>query len=175
MVERLNRTLLSMLATSAKDNSLNWEDYLQLVCFAYNTSTHSSTGFTPFYLMYGREPHLPVDLNFGVHSPSSEDLSIVAYSRQMQIILNYAYQKVRKTVGNVQQQQKALYDHHVHGTPYTGDMVWLYSAVTSPNSHRKLYHHWTGPYQILSKLSHLNYKIAPTNDLRKTSIVHFDR
>ena len=38
MVERLNRTLLSMLATSAKDNPLNWEDYLQPVCFAYNTS-----------------------------------------------------------------------------------------------------------------------------------------
>ena len=100
MVERLNRTLLSMLATSAKENPLNWEDYLQPVCFAYNTSTHCSTHFTPFYLMYGREARLPVDLTFGVHS-SSEDLSTVAYSKQMQLILNYAYQKVRKTLGNV--------------------------------------------------------------------------
>ena len=54
-------------------------------------------------------------------------------------------------------------------------MVWLYSAVTPPNSHRKLHHPWTGPYQILSKLSDLNYKIAPTHDLCRTSIVHFDR
>ena len=49
LVERLNRTLLSMLATSAKDNPLNWEEYLQPVCFAYNTSIHSSTGFTLFF------------------------------------------------------------------------------------------------------------------------------
>ena len=49
LVERLNRTL--MIATSAKDNPLNWEEYLQPICFAYNTSIHSSTGFIPFYLM----------------------------------------------------------------------------------------------------------------------------
>lgn len=44
-----------------------------------------------FYLMYGREARLPVDLHFGINSPNSEDLSTVAYSRQMQMILNYAY------------------------------------------------------------------------------------
>lgn len=133
LVERLNRTL--MLATSAKDNPLNWEEYLQPVCFAYNTSIHSSTGFTPFYLMYGREARLPVDLHFGINSPNSEDLSTVAYSGQMQLILNYANQKVRSTLGNIQQRQKTLYDQHVHGTPYKegGYTLQLYLLTVIAN------------------------------------------
>lgn len=176
LVERFNRTLLSMLATSTKDNPLSWEEYLQPVCFAYNTSCHSSTGFTPFYLMYGREARLPVDLQFGVHSPNTEDLSPINYSRQMQMSLYYAFQKVRETLGYVQQRQKTLYDRHIHGNPYAeGDTVWLYSTVVPNDNHRKLYHPWTGPYKVLSKLSDITYKIAPTHDLSKTSVVHFDR
>ena len=38
------------------------KQYIQPVCFAYNTSIHTSTGFTPFCIMYGWEACLPVDL-----------------------------------------------------------------------------------------------------------------
>ena len=49
MVERFNRTLLSMLATHCKDNLWNWEDHMRKISFAYNTSVHASTGYAPFY------------------------------------------------------------------------------------------------------------------------------
>ena len=44
MVERFNRTLLDMLATAVGDNPADWENYIHKLCFAYNTSVHSSTG-----------------------------------------------------------------------------------------------------------------------------------
>ena len=47
MVERLNRTLLSMLATTTRDHPFDREDQIRKVCMAYNTSIHSSTGYTP--------------------------------------------------------------------------------------------------------------------------------
>ena len=67
LVEHYNHTLLDMLATASKGNPNKWEKFLRPVCFAYNTSIQASTGYTPYYLMYGREPQLPIDLEFGLH------------------------------------------------------------------------------------------------------------
>ena len=65
MVERFNRTLLSMLATVTHDHPGDWEQHIRKVCLAYNSSVHSATGFSPFFLMFGREAKLPVDLMYG--------------------------------------------------------------------------------------------------------------
>ena len=55
MVECFNRTLLQLLRSYVEKQS-DWERYLPLVLYAYRTSTHSSTGSSPFMLMYGRIP-----------------------------------------------------------------------------------------------------------------------
>ena len=55
LIEQFNRTLLSMLATCTDNHPFDWEKYLKKVCIAYNTSVQSPTGFTPFYLMFGRQ------------------------------------------------------------------------------------------------------------------------
>uniref|UniRef100_A0A1X7TTA8 Integrase catalytic domain-containing protein n=1 Tax=Amphimedon queenslandica TaxID=400682 RepID=A0A1X7TTA8_AMPQE len=144
-----------MLATSAKNNPLNWESYIRPVCFAYNTSIHALTGFTPLYLMYGREARLPIDLTFGVTSSSLSDLFPLTYSRHMQLVLHYAYKKARDTLGDVQRRQKMLYDRKVHGPSYKeGDKVLLYSTlvlllnvscITHGPVHTKL-----SPYYLMS-------------------------
>ena len=57
MVERLNRTLSKYMYQSGGE----WDQYLPQVELAYNSSIHSGTGFSPFFLAHGREPNLPVD------------------------------------------------------------------------------------------------------------------
>jgi len=52
LVERLNHTIISMLATMVNDHS---EEHLPRVTFAYNISEQVSTGFTRFYMMFGRQ------------------------------------------------------------------------------------------------------------------------
>ena len=66
--ERFNRSLLSMLRTLPESAKSHWKDHLQKVVHAYNSTVCRSTSYSPFYLMYGREPQLSVDRMFGAVS-----------------------------------------------------------------------------------------------------------
>uniref|UniRef100_A0A6G5AC59 RNA-directed DNA polymerase n=1 Tax=Rhipicephalus microplus TaxID=6941 RepID=A0A6G5AC59_RHIMP len=61
LTERFNRTLGDMLRMYTSSDHTNWDAVLPFVTFAYNTATQATTGFPPFFLLYGREPSHPLD------------------------------------------------------------------------------------------------------------------
>ena len=59
LVERLNQTILRMLSKHVAENQKDWDLWLPCVLLAYRSAKQSSTGQSPFRLMYGREARLP--------------------------------------------------------------------------------------------------------------------
>jgi hypothetical protein len=174
LVERFNRTLLSMLATSTQQHPTLWDAYLPKLCFAYNTSEHPTTGYMPFFLMFGREACLPVDLMYGP-SPSQPHPSS-HYAADVQSQLNTAYQNVRNNMEAAHKRQKELYDRRVHGEPYSvGEFVWLHRPQVPLGHSRKLYSPWDGPYLVLNRISDVTYQISRVTGRPTTFVVHFDR
>eukprot|EP01130_Rhizamoeba_saxonica_P003647 TRINITY_DN1522_c0_g1_i1.p1 TRINITY_DN1522_c0_g1~~TRINITY_DN1522_c0_g1_i1.p1 ORF type:complete len:915 (-),score=197.95 TRINITY_DN1522_c0_g1_i1:170-2914(-) len=59
-VERLNQTLFTMLAKCGK-NYARWDKMITAICFCYNNTPHSVTGFSPHSLIFGRDANFPID------------------------------------------------------------------------------------------------------------------
>ena len=161
-----------MLATYADTHAFDWEYYLPKVCMAHNASEQATTGYSPFYLMFGRQARIPVDL---IYAPPQYTPSHSEFAKNLCSSLREAYQYVCKSTGNQIKRQKEFYNRKVHGMPHRkGSLVWLYSTVVPHGRNKKFHCPWTGPYQVVKQLSESTYRIRHVlNNHYKN--VHFDR
>ncbi len=93
--ERANRSILSNLKRILADShASDWDLFLPQAVYAYNTSVHSGTGHTPFFLMFGAEARTPAELIFGVpENPDPESPGSVAQTRYRE--MSQCYQDLR--------------------------------------------------------------------------------
>ena len=89
-VERMNRTLISMLRTLPEDQKGKWKDHLNKVIHAHNSTKHEATGHSPFLLLFGRSPCLPIDLIFGTY-PSSAPTKYREFVKNWKTAMQEAY------------------------------------------------------------------------------------
>uniref|UniRef100_A0A669EIZ6 Gypsy retrotransposon integrase-like protein 1 n=1 Tax=Oreochromis niloticus TaxID=8128 RepID=A0A669EIZ6_ORENI len=91
--ERFNRTLHDLLRTLPPDKKRRWPEYLPELVYAYNVTPHATTGHSPYYLMFGVHPHLPVDALLGQEQvlDKKHDWLIVHQQR-----LNEAHNRARQ-------------------------------------------------------------------------------
>ena len=61
-IERVHQTLRCMIAKLDNKRRRNWPDHLSSITHAYNSTRSQITGYSPYFLMMGRRPRLPVDL-----------------------------------------------------------------------------------------------------------------
>ena len=110
--ERFNRTLLNMLGTLSPAQKIDWKTYISPLVHAYNATKHDSTGFAPFYLMFGRHPRLPVDISFGLQPtlPPTTAVKHETYVTKLRERLEYAYQLASKSASSSAASNKKRYD-----------------------------------------------------------------
>lgn len=78
--EVVNRSLGGFLRSLVGDHLKSWDHKLFQAEFAYNRSTNRSTGFSPFFIAYETNPHVPLDLalvpNLKRANAKAEDLIV---------------------------------------------------------------------------------------------------
>ena len=96
-MERFNRILFSVLRTLRENRKERWKDSLNKVVHAYNCMRNNVTGFSPLYLLFGRSPRLPFNLD--VWSPRDEPgVTHRGYVKKWQISMKEAYLQAPKNI-----------------------------------------------------------------------------
>jgi hypothetical protein len=163
--ERMNRTLEDMLRSIINDKQDNWDTLLPMCELVYNNSANASTGYTPFYLNYGQEINLPINLlanvknNDDINNASVLD-TLTKLSDNLQIAENnLRYAQIR---------QKKYADENRKEIEFkVGDIVWLSAehinfATTDVHGEqftKKLLPKSIGPFPILERIGAVAYKL----------------
>lgn len=168
--ERANRTLEEMVRAYVNFQQNDWDQHLVACEIATNSAKHSSTGFTPFYLNYGREVHLPLDLALdAARVDRNPDAS--TRIRKLHKALELAQENIKKA----QERQKQGVDHYRRDVEFSiGDEVLLSTAHLKilGGSHTdrsaKFANRYIGPFKIKRVVQKNAYEL----DLPSTMQIH---
>ena len=80
---------------------------------AYTCTRNNATGFSPYFLMYGRQPLLPIDIEFGVFTLHVTGVATQKYVQMLKHRLEWAYNKAREVSSKEAERSKRRYDWKV--------------------------------------------------------------
>ena len=173
VVERLHRSLHSGLSHYVNANHKNWDEVVPYYLMSHRATPHTTTGYSPFYLLHGREMVLPSTENLKARLPkdnTDEDQRLENLKSSLRLAYRLAAKANRKSHMN----NKRLYDRKAKPREFAvQDLVYLYNPALKPGLTRKFAKPWIGPCQITKKISELNYEIVDEKGRRQ--VVHINR
>ncbi|PAA74262.1 hypothetical protein BOX15_Mlig002146g53 [Macrostomum lignano] len=176
IVERGNRTLGDMLATTVAENQQDWDSKLPYVTWAYNTSVHSTIGLSPYQVLHGWPPRLDLDSWLISGDRPAADGGHHGFLRRTQENLQSAFDTVHGRLRSAQAERNRLANQDSRFVPFEeGQLVMLRNSVVKRGQTRCLSAKWKGPYRVLRRLGEVNYRIQDETGRRRRLVVHHDR
>jgi hypothetical protein len=148
MVEKFNSSLLKMLSCFVASNQNDWDIQIPYLLMAYRSAEHSTTKFSPFELLYGRRPTMPVDLAF--HMAPLEYMDEATYADYLPKFLKSAWDTATTNVNQAQAYYQQRYDQNAYPHPFkSGDRLLIHTPQPRKGISPKLQRLWIGPYEVL--------------------------
>ncbi len=147
--------------TLENKNKAHWKDHVRPLVHAYKCTRSDVTGYSPYELMFGRQPRLPVDLSFELSSDSSVP-SHSQYVKSLKSRLDESYRVAIHNASKVADQNKKRFDRNVNASALEPGYQVLVRNVKLRGKH-KLSDKWESDiYEVFSKAGDmLVYKVCP--------------
>ena len=147
LVERQNRTLVSILRVYCSRYMDDWDRHLPQVMGAYNSTEHSTTGIGPHMMLTGHEKALP--LTFFYPEYEGKKTAPQTYVRDVIRRQQDLNDLCRRNMRQAQIRQKRRFDKRTaDAKAYSvGNYVWVFQEVVPPKGTKKLLKNWRGPFK----------------------------
>ncbi|KAL0884755.1 hypothetical protein Bca101_008736 [Brassica carinata] len=155
--EVVNRTLSQLLRATVGKNLRNWLSCLPFIEFAYNHAKHSVTNQSPFEVVYGFNPEIPLDFK-----PLPPDMQVSQRGVDRAEFVKRMHQQVQKTLETKAERNRAKLNKGRKQVLFKpGDWVWLHMRPERFPTERKskLSPRGDGPFRVLEKINDNAYKL----------------
>ncbi len=172
LVERFNRTLKNMVRKFVKEDAKNWDKWLEPLLFAVREVPQASTGFSPFELLYGRQPRGVLDvIKESWEEGPSNSRNEIQYVLDLRAKLHTLGWLSMENLLQAQDKQMRLYNRGTRLRQFTpGDKV----LVLLPTSSSKLLAKWQGPFVVTRRVGELDYEVKRTDRGDSCQIYHLN-
>ena len=178
-VERMNQTIIRMIGKLEEDKKACWSEHLPELLLAYNTTRSAVTGYSPYYLLFGRRSRIPVDYLFPTLCDSPHQTKMEVSVAAMQKRLKEAFAVARHLTSKEAAKQCHYYDCKAGAVALqSGDIVMV--CTDGFVGKRKVKDRWEdGGFIVESQLEDWPiYRVkCPTSDDRqkpKYQVLHRD-
>ena len=125
-VERMNQTIIHMIRKLEEDRKACWSEHLPELLMAYNATRSAVTGYSPYYLLFGRRPRIPVDYLFPTLHDSPHQTKMEVSVAAMQKRLKEAFALAKHLTSEEVARQCRYYDRKAGAVALQpGDIVMV--------------------------------------------------
>ena len=125
-VECMNQTIIRMIGKLEEDKKACWSEHLPELLLAYNTTHSTVTGYSPYYLLFGRRSRIPVDYLFPTLRDSPHQTKMELSVSAMQKRLKKAFAVARCLTSEEAAKQRHYYDRKAEAVALQpGDVVMV--------------------------------------------------
>ena len=146
-LERGHRVIVEYLRHYIAEDQRDWDEWVAYATYVYNVTTHRSTGYSPFELLFGYRARIPSVLQ----AQPTPRYTYDNYVSELKGRLQSAHAIARESLLQSKEKSKLDYDKKaVHIAPHVGDKVLLFDESVRRGRSKKLSAQWVGPYVVLA-------------------------